>query len=61
MKRKCFYEGKIQEGKAEGYGKLVNETEKYSFVGNWKDSKPYTGSLTFDDDPNVKEIDFNGG
>jgi hypothetical protein len=36
-----YYEGDILNSQADGMGKLVNKSKKYSYEGHWKDDLPH--------------------
>ena len=54
----CDFEGELKDGRASGNGTLDNIAQKYKFTGEWDHSKPKIGTLTFANDPNISNIQF---
>lgn len=52
------FEGELKEGRANGVGKIDNIKQRYKFEGEWENSKPKKGTLTFVMDPNISNVKF---
>ncbi len=54
----CNYEGEMKGGKAHGNGTVTSLKHKYTFIGEWENSRPQKGTLTLVSDPNIANIEI---